>query len=169
MVAINLRAVFAAVQAVLPHMTAGGRIITTGSVTADRIGFPGASVYGMTKGAVAASTRGLARDLGPRGITLNVIQPRPTETDMNVDGNTREVLRPLMAVGRMGDPQEIASLVAFLAGPESSFITGSALTIDAGYYPDRNMNPCWVLNVQARATGPAVHRRSRRIPGAHAP
>jgi 3-oxoacyl-[acyl-carrier protein] reductase len=133
MVAINLRAVFVAVQAAVPHMSAGGRIITTGSVTAERSGFPGASVYGMTKGAVAALSRGLARDLGPRGITVNVIQPGPTETDMNSDGDTRQMLRSLMAVGRMGEANEIASLVAFLAGPESSFITGSALTIDGGY------------------------------------
>jgi 3-oxoacyl-[acyl-carrier protein] reductase len=133
MLAVNLRAVFVAVQAALPHMGAGGRIITTGSVTADRVGFPGASVYGMTKGAVAALTRGLARDLGPRGITVNVVQPGPTETDMNADGDTRALVRSLTALDRIGNATEIASLVAFLAGPESSFITGAALTIDGGY------------------------------------
>jgi 3-oxoacyl-[acyl-carrier protein] reductase len=133
MVAVNLRAVFVAVQAALPHMGGGGRIITTGSVTADRVGFPGASVYGMTKGAIAALTRGLARDLGPRGITVNVVQPGPTETDMNADDDVRTMVRSLTAVGRMGSATEIASLVAFLAGPESSFITGAALTIDGGY------------------------------------
>jgi len=83
MIAVNVRAVFIAIQAVVPHMGQGGRIITTGSVTADRSGFPGTSVYSMTKGAVTAMTRGLARDLGPRGITVNAIQPGPTETDMN--------------------------------------------------------------------------------------
>jgi 3-oxoacyl-[acyl-carrier protein] reductase len=77
MVAVNVRAVFVAVQAALHHMGDGGRIISTGSVTADRIGFPASSVYGMTKGAIAALTRGLARDLGPRGITVNAIQPGP--------------------------------------------------------------------------------------------
>jgi 3-oxoacyl-[acyl-carrier protein] reductase len=133
MIAVNVRAVFVAVQAVVPHMTAGGRIITTGSVTADRAGFPGASVYAMTKGALAALTRGLARDLGPRGITVNVVQPGPTETDMNAGEETRTIVQPLMALSRMGKDAEIASLVAFLAGPESSFITGSALTIDGGY------------------------------------
>ena len=133
MFAVNIRAVFVAVQAVVPHMAAGGRIITTGSVTADRVGFPGASVYAMTKGALAALTRGLARDLGPRGITVNVVQPGPTETDMNASEETRVMMRPLMALGRMGKDAEIASLVAYLAGPEASFITGSALTIDGGY------------------------------------
>jgi 3-oxoacyl-[acyl-carrier protein] reductase len=133
MLAVNVRAVFVAVQAAVPHMGQGGRIITTGSVTADRTGFPGASVYGMTKGALAALTRGLARDLGPRGITVNAIQPGPTETDMNPDENIRALVRPLTALGRMGKDTEIASLVAYLAGPESSFVTGAALTIDGGY------------------------------------
>jgi 3-oxoacyl-[acyl-carrier protein] reductase len=133
MLAVNVRAVFVAVQAALPHLEPGSRIITTGSVVADRSGFPGASVYSMTKGAVASMTRGLARDLGPRGITVNAIQPGPTDTDMNDDENTRAMLRPLMALGRTGKDTEIASLVAYLAGPESSFITGAALTIDGGY------------------------------------
>jgi 3-oxoacyl-[acyl-carrier protein] reductase len=133
MIAVNIRAVFVAVQAAVPHMREGGRVITTGSVTADRIGFPGASVYGMTKGAVAALTRGLARDLGPRGITVNTIQPGPTETDMNADENSRALLRSLMALGRMGKDTEVASLVAYLAGSESGFVTGAALTIDGGY------------------------------------
>lgn len=131
--AVNVRAVFVAVQAVLPHMGQGGRIITTGSVTADRSGFPGASAYSMTKGAVAALTRGLARDLGPRGITVNVVQPGPTETDMNASEEARAMVRPLMALGRTGKDSEVASLVAYLASPEAGFITGSALTVDGGY------------------------------------
>jgi 3-oxoacyl-[acyl-carrier protein] reductase len=133
MIAVNIRAVSVAIQAALPHITAGGRIITTGSVTAERAGFPGASVYAMTKGALAALTRGLARDLGPRDITVNVVQPGPTETDMNASDEMRATVRPLMALGRMGKDAEIASLVAYLAGPEASFITGSAITIDGGY------------------------------------
>lgn len=133
MIAVNVRAVFVAVQAAAPRMGSGARIITTGSVTAERAGFAGSSVYSMTKAAVAAMTRGLARDLGPRGITVNAIQPGPTETDMNAEGNTRELVRPLMALGRLGKDSEVASLVAYLAGPESSFITGAALTIDGGY------------------------------------
>lgn len=133
MVAVNVKPVFVATQAAAPHMGEGGRVITVGSVTADRSGFPGASVYSMTKGAVAALTRGLARDLGPRGITVNAIQPGPTETDMNASEQAHAMVRPLMALGRLGKDAEIASLVTYLAGPESSFITGSALTIDGGY------------------------------------
>ena len=131
--AINVRAVFVAVQAAVPHMGQGGRIITIGSVTADRIGFPGSSVYGMTKGAVAALTRGLARDLGPRGIRVNTVQPGPTETDMSPARAVGDPVRSLIALGRMGKDTEIASLVAYLAGPESSFVTGAALTVDGGY------------------------------------
>jgi 3-oxoacyl-[acyl-carrier protein] reductase len=133
MLAVNVRAVFVGVQAALTHLRVGGRIITTGSVVADRAGFPGTAVYAMTKGAVAAMTRGLARDLGPRGITVNVIQPGPTDTDMNDDKESLEKLGSLMALQRIGKDTEIASLVAYLAGPESGFITGVALTIDGGY------------------------------------
>jgi 3-oxoacyl-[acyl-carrier protein] reductase len=133
MFAVNVRAVFAAVQTAVAHMGAGGRIITVGSVAADRSGFPGASVYSMTKAAVAALTRGMARDLGSRGITVNTVQPGPTETDMNSDENTRAMLRPMLALGRLGKDCEIASLIAYLAGPEASFVTGAAFTIDGGY------------------------------------
>ena len=133
MVAINIKAVFVATQAALPHLQAGARIITTGSIAADRAGFPGASLYSMTKGAVAALTRGLARDLGPRGITVNAVQPGPTETDMNSSNEVHDMLKPLMALGRMGKDHEVASLVAYLAGPESSFVTGACLNADGGY------------------------------------
>jgi 3-oxoacyl-[acyl-carrier protein] reductase len=133
MLAVNVRAVFVAVQAALAHMGEGGRIITVGSVTADRSGFPGASVYSMTKAAVAALTRGMARDLGSRGITVNTVQPGPTETDMNPDENIRAVLRPMLALGRIGKDSEIASLIGYLAGSEASFVTGAAFTIDGGY------------------------------------
>ena len=133
MLAVNVRAVFVAVQAAVAHMGAGGRIITVGSVTADRSAFPGASVYSMTKAAVAALTRGMAHDLGPRGITVNTVQPGPTETDMNPDENFRAMLRPMLALGRIGKDSEIASLIAYLASPEASFVTGAAFTIDGGY------------------------------------
>jgi 3-oxoacyl-[acyl-carrier protein] reductase len=133
MIAVNVRAVLVAVQAAVRHMGEGGRIITIGSVTADRVGVSGASVYAMTKGAVAALIRGLARDLGPRGITVNTVQPGPTETEMAPGGTVRDQLRSLIALGRMGKDTEIAGLVAYLAGPESSFVTGAALTIDGGY------------------------------------
>jgi 3-oxoacyl-[acyl-carrier protein] reductase len=91
MVAINIKAVFVATQAAIPHLREGARIITTGSIAAERAGFPDASVYSMTKGAVAALTRGLARDLGPRGITVNAFQPGLTETDMNASPGPRYV------------------------------------------------------------------------------
>ena len=131
MFAVNVRAVFVAAQAATKHMSEGGRIITIGSVAGDRSGFPGASVYSATKGAVAAMTRGLARDLSPRGITANTIQPGPTESGMTVGGG--EMLKPLLPVGRLGKDTEIAALVAYLCSPEAAFITGSALTIDGGY------------------------------------
>ncbi|QFY61255.1 3-oxoacyl-ACP reductase FabG [Rhizobium grahamii] len=133
MFAVNVRAVFAGTQAAARHMHEGGRIITIGSVVADRSGFPTSSVYSMTKGAVAAMTRGLARDLGPRGITVNTIQPGPTETDMNSDPASHEMLKGLMALGRLGEDREIAGLAAYLASPEAAFITGASLTIDGGY------------------------------------
>lgn len=78
-------------------------------------------------------TRGLARDLGPRGITVNAIQPGPTATDMNSDPGSHEMLQGLMALGRLGEDREIASLAAYLASPEASFVTGASLTIDGGY------------------------------------
>jgi 3-oxoacyl-[acyl-carrier protein] reductase len=133
MLAVNVRAVFVAVQTAVAHMSEGGRIITIGSVAADRSGFPGASVYSMTKAAVAALTRGMARDLGSRGITVNTVQPGPTETDMNSDENMRAMLRPMLALGRLGKDSEIASIIAYLAGLEAGFVTGAAFTIDGGY------------------------------------
>jgi len=85
MLALNVRGVFTAVQAAVPHLPTGGRIITIGSINADRVPVPGIGVYALTKAAVAGLSRGLARELGPRGITVNTIQPGPTETDMNPD------------------------------------------------------------------------------------
>ena len=133
MLAVNVRAVFVAAQTAVAHMGEGGRIVTIGSVSADRTGFPGASAYSMTKAAVAALTRGMARDLGSRGITVNTVQPGPTETDMNRDENLRAMLRPMLALGRIGKDSEIASLIAYLASPEASFVTGAAFTVDGGY------------------------------------
>ena len=105
-----------------------------GSVNADRMPFAGGSVYAMTKAAVAGLTRGLARDLGPRGITVNVVQPGPIDTDMNpADGPFAEHLKGLMALGRYGQGDEIAGLVAYLASPEAGFVTGASLTIDGGF------------------------------------
>src|SRR5258708_6981259 len=131
MVATNVRGVFVAIQASTPHLREGGRIITIGSNTAVRTAFPGASVYSMTKGAVASLVRGIAIDLAPRGITVNNVQPGPTETDMTAA--VAEMVKPLVPLGRLGKPEEIAGLVAYLARPEAGFITGSSQTIDGGY------------------------------------
>ena len=115
-------------------MTEGGRIITIGSVNADRMPFAGGGVYAMTKAAVAGLTRGLARDLGPRGITVNVVQPGPVETDMNpADGPFAETLKGFMAIKRYGQGDEIAGMVAYLASPDAAFVTGASLTIDGGF------------------------------------
>jgi 3-oxoacyl-[acyl-carrier protein] reductase len=131
--AINVRALFVATQAVLPHMGAGGRIVNIGSMVADRAGGPGSSLYAMSKAAVAGLTRGLARDLGPAGITVNNVQPGPTETDIVADESVRAYLRTQIPVGRMGRDSEIAGLVAYLAGPDAAFVNGAMLTIDGGF------------------------------------
>ena len=134
LVAVNIRGVFVAAQAASRHMGEGGRIINIGSVNADRIPFTGGSVYAMTKAAVAGLTRGLARDLGPRRITVNNVQPGPTETDMNPsEGPFAETMKSFMALDRYGQGEEIAALVAYLASPEAAFVTGASLTIDGGY------------------------------------
>jgi 3-oxoacyl-[acyl-carrier protein] reductase len=134
MVAVNVRGVFVAAQEAARHMTEGGRIITIGSVNAERIPFAGGAVYAMTKAAVAGLTRGLARDLGPRGITVNTVQPGPVDTDMNpATGPFAESLKSLMALPRYARSEEIAGMVAYLAGPEAAFVTGASLTIDGGF------------------------------------
>jgi len=134
LVAVNVRAVFVAAQEAARHMTEGGRIITIGSVNADRMPFVGGSVYAMTKAAVAGLTRGLARDLGARGITVNNVQPGPVATDMNpAEGPFAESMKGLMALKRYGQGDEIAGLVAYLASPEAGFVTGASLTIDGGF------------------------------------
>ncbi len=118
MVAVNVRAVFFAIQAAVRHMSQGGRVVIIGSVVADRTGFPGSSIYSMTKAAIAGLTRGLARDLGPRGITVNNVQPGPTATDMTpANAPVADKVRSLIALGRLGEDREIAGLVAYLAGP----------------------------------------------------
>ena len=134
MIAVNVRPVFVGAQAAGRHMSEGGRIIVIGSITANRSGFPGSSVYSMTKAAVAVLARGLAIDFAPRGITVNTIQPGPTETDMNpADGPHSEYIKNLVPLKRMGRADEIAAMVAFVASAEASFVTGAALNVDGGY------------------------------------
>ncbi|MFI6983664.1 SDR family NAD(P)-dependent oxidoreductase [Embleya sp. NPDC050154] len=131
--AIHVRAAFLASQAAIRHLPEGGRIISIGSCLADRVPFPGIALYAMSKAALGGLTRGLARELGPRGITANVVHPGSTDTDMNpAVGPDADAQRQLSALGRFLDPEEVAATVAFLAGPGAGGITGSALTVDAG-------------------------------------
>lgn len=132
--AVNVRGVIIASQEAVRHMSTGGRIINIGSINADRIPVAGGAVYAMTKASLVGFTKGLARDLGPRGITVNNVQPGPVDTDMNpADGDAASQLKQLMALGRYGKDEEIASFVAYLAGPEAGFITGASLSIDGGF------------------------------------
>jgi 3-oxoacyl-[acyl-carrier protein] reductase len=134
LIAVNVRGVFVAAQEAARHMKQGGRIINIGSVNSDLMPFAGGSVYALTKGAVASFTRGLARDLGPRGITVNNIQPGPVDTDMNpADGPFAESMKSLMALGRYGQGDEVAAMVAYIASPEAAFVTGASLKIDGGF------------------------------------
>ncbi|ACC80727.1 SDR family oxidoreductase [Nostoc punctiforme] len=132
--AINVRAVFVATQAAVKHMKEGGRIINIGSTNAERMPFPGGSVYAMSKSALQGLVQGLSRDLGPRGITINNVQPGPIATEMNPsEGEFAEMLKKHIAVARYGTVDEVAGLVAYLAGPESGYITGANLMIDGGF------------------------------------
>jgi 3-oxoacyl-[acyl-carrier protein] reductase len=132
--AVNLRAVFVASQAAAKHLAPGGRIITVGSCNAERMPFPGGTAYAMSKAGLVGMVKGLARDLGPRGITVNNIQPGPVDTDMNpADGDFADLLRGMLALPRYASADEIAGLVAWLAGPEAGFVTGASLTIDGGF------------------------------------
>src|SRR5688572_25033584 len=132
--AVNVRAVFVATQAAAKHMKTGGRIINIGSCNAERMPFQGGAAYAMSKAALVGLVKGLARDLGPRGITVNNIQPGPVDTEMNpATGDFAEMLKKLMALPRYSTADEIAGMVAYLAGPEAGFVTGASLTIDGGF------------------------------------
>ena len=132
--AINVRAVFVAMQAAGRIMPRGGRIITIGSVNGDRIPFSGGAIYAATKAAVAGLTRGAARDLGPRGITVNVIQPGPIDTDMNpADGPWAGAAKAALAMGEFGQPNDVAAMVSFIASAQAGFITGATMNVDGGY------------------------------------
>ena len=132
--AVNVRGLVAAVRAAAPLLPDGGRIVCIGSVNAVSSPFPGLGDYSATKAAVAAYARAWARDLGPRGVTVNVVQPGPIDTDMNPAGGGAfaEKLRQSTALGRYGKPEEIAAAVAFLAGPDAAYVTGAALNVDGG-------------------------------------
>jgi NAD(P)-dependent dehydrogenase (short-subunit alcohol dehydrogenase family) len=132
-VAVNVRAPFVASKAAAARMGEGGRIISIGSNLAERVLGPGISLYALTKAALVGLTKAMARDLGPRGITVNVVQPGSTDTDMNpASGPHADGQRSLMAIPRFGNPHDIAGLVAWLASAEAQFVTGAAVTIDGG-------------------------------------
>lgn len=134
LVAINVRGVFAAIQCAVPHLGEGGRIINIGSINADRVPSGGLSVYSMTKAAVAGLTRGLARELGPRGITINNVQPGPIATDMNPEeGDFADAARQFIAVGHYGHTADVASVVSYLAGSEAGYVTGANWNVDGGF------------------------------------
>lgn len=128
---VNVRGVFLSVQAAAKRMREGGRIITIGSNTAVRTGHAGSSVYAMSKAAVAAMVQNLALDLAPRWITINNIQPGPVATDMTA--GMEEQITAHIPLKRIGQPEEIASLAAWLSGEESGYMTGASLTIDGGF------------------------------------
>jgi 3-oxoacyl-[acyl-carrier protein] reductase len=132
--AVNVRAVLLASQKAAQHMQEGARIITIGSNMAERVSFPTGSLYAMSKSALIGLTKGLARDLGGRGITVNMVQPGPVDTDMNpANAPHADMLRNAMAIPQYGKPADIAELVTYLASKESQFMTGAALTIDGGF------------------------------------
>lgn len=131
--AIHSRAAFVATQAAIRHMGSGGRIISIGSNLVERAPTPGLSLYSMSKAALVGFTKGLARDLGPRGITATVVHPGSTDTEMNpADGPDAEAEREHIPVGRYGTAEEVAAMVAHLAGPEGGNISGTAITVDGG-------------------------------------
>ena len=132
--AVNVTGVFVATQQALKHMEQGGRIIHIGSSMVQYAAFATASVYTLSKGALTGFSRGLVRDLGPRGITVNTVHPGPTDSDMNpADGPVADFLRPNIAMGRYGEGKDVASAVAYLASAEAGFVTGAELIVDGGF------------------------------------
>jgi 3-oxoacyl-[acyl-carrier protein] reductase len=133
-IAINVKAAFVTIQAALRFMGKGGRIINIGSVSSDYMPSPGHSVYAMTKGAIASLTRGLVHELGPRGITINNVQPGRIDTEMlrGAIGDEAELVRNMLPVGRFGTGDEVAAMVAYLVRPEAGYITGAQIHVDGG-------------------------------------
>ncbi|MEU5090929.1 SDR family oxidoreductase [Streptomyces sp. NPDC021356] len=132
--AVNARGPFLAAQAASAYMGPGGRIISIGTCVTERVSSPGMTLYAMTKAALTGMTKGLARDLGGQGITAVLVQPGPTDTEMNpAEGPGGEMQAAMTAVGRYGTPNEIATTVAHLAGEGGRFITGTAIAVDGGF------------------------------------
>ncbi|MEU8297075.1 SDR family oxidoreductase [Micromonospora sp. NPDC048909] len=132
--AVNVRAPYLAAQAAARHLADGGRIISIGSNVGERAVFPGLALYSMSKTALTGLTRGLARELGPRGITVNLVNPGPTDTDANpADGPNAAAIAGFTALGRYARPADIAATVAHLAAPEAGYVTGAVVNVDGGF------------------------------------
>ncbi|GAA5078260.1 3-oxoacyl-ACP reductase family protein [Streptomyces similanensis] len=132
--AVNVRAVFLACRAAVPRLGRGGRIITVGSCMAQRVPGPGGALYTMSKSALIGLTRALAREVGPRGITANIVHPGPIDTDMNpADGPFAAGQAAMTALGRYGTAEEVASLIAYLASADASYVTGAEFPVDGGH------------------------------------
>ena len=131
---VNVRGIYVLTQAALAHMPNGGRVIHIGSIFGESVPFPGIGLYSISKFAVAGMTRAMARDLGPKGITVNCIQPGPIDTEMNpADGDLAQLMTPRSPIGRYGRPEEIAELVAYLAGPNTDNTTGGIFNVDGAW------------------------------------
>lgn len=130
---INVRGPVLFAKAVIPHLAAGGRIISIGSGLAERVPFPGVTAYAMSKSALLSFTRGLSRELGPKGITVNLVLPGSTDTEANpADGPAADFQRSMSSLGRFAEPHEVASAAVYLASPAASMITGAILAVDGG-------------------------------------
>ncbi|MFD7915020.1 SDR family oxidoreductase [Streptomyces sp. NPDC059752] len=132
--AVNVRGVFLTTQAAARHLDSGGRVITIGSCMTQRVPGPGGTLYAMSKSALIGFNKALARELGGRGITANIVHPGPVDTDMNpADGPYAGAQAALTALGRFGAPREVAAVVSFLAGEEASYVTGAEFAVDGGH------------------------------------
>lgn len=131
---VNVRAPFVAARAAVRHMAAGGRIVNIGSNAAERAVFPGFSLYSASKTALVGLTKALGRELGPRSITVNLVNPGPTDTDLNpADGPSSEVISGYTALGHYAAPGDVAAAVAFLCGPDARYLTGTTVNVDGGF------------------------------------
>ncbi|MFD7066006.1 SDR family NAD(P)-dependent oxidoreductase [Streptomyces sp. NPDC059913] len=132
--AVNVRAPYLYAQAALPHMAEGGRIVSIGSCIAQRVAFPGSTLYATSKAALIGFTKSMARELGPRGITVNLVHPGPIDTDMNPgDGDSADFQRGFTSIGRYGTATEVADAVSYLAGQSARYVTGAELAVDGGF------------------------------------